>query len=85
MPTSLGVNAQVNYVDFQNIMTRMHTLSTTTGQQAKAVEATPNLKWFKDVGEFVGDYTMKVGNETITAKYFSSFQARGPKSQELKV
>jgi mycothione reductase len=65
----LGVNAQVNSIDFQNIMTRMHTLvNDDSGTQARAVEATAEMKWFKDVGEFVGDYTLKVGNETITAE-----------------
>ncbi len=66
----LGVTAQVNSIDFQNIMMRMHTLVNGDSViQAKAVEATPGLKWFKDVGEFVGDYTMKIGNETISAEY----------------
>lgn len=65
----LGVNAQVNSIDFGNIMTRMHHLvNEDSGNQAQAVEATPNMKWFKGVGEFVGDYTMKVGNETVTAE-----------------
>ena len=66
----LGVNAQINSIDFQNIMNRMHTLvNEDSGTQAKAVTATQALKWFKDVGEFVSDYTMKVGDETITAEY----------------
>ncbi len=64
----LGVNASVNFVDFKNIMTRMRKLvNEDSGTQARAVEATPNLKWFKDVGEFIGDHTLKVGTETITA------------------
>ena len=38
----LGVKATLNAVDFQNIMTRMHTLVThDTGHQAAAVQATP--------------------------------------------
>lgn len=65
----LGVNAQVNSMDFGNIMSRMqHLVSEDSGNQARAVEATPNMKWFKGVGEFVGDYTLKVGNETVTAE-----------------
>ena len=65
----LGVNAQVNSVDFGNIMMRMHHLvSEDSGNQAAAVEATPGLKWYKTVGEFVDDYTLKLGNETITAE-----------------
>jgi mycothione reductase len=66
---ALGIHATVNSVDFSNIMHRMHELvEHDTGQQKAAVEATPNLVWFKDTGEFIGDYTMQVGNHTITAK-----------------
>ena len=65
----LGVHANLNSVDFNNIMTRMHTLvNHDSGQQAAAVEATPNLTWFKETGEFTADYTMQVGTHTITAK-----------------
>ena len=39
-----------------------------SGQQAAAVEATPELTWFKEKGEFISDYTMQVGTHTITAK-----------------
>ena len=65
----LGVNTTVNSVDFNNIMTRMHTLvNHDSGQQATAIEATPELTWFKEKGEFTSDYTMQVGTHTITAK-----------------
>lgn len=65
----LGVNAKVDSIDFNNIMTRMHTLvNHDTGMQATAVEATPDLTWFKEKGEFTSDYTMQIGSHTITAK-----------------
>ena len=65
----LGIHATVDSVDFNNIMTRMHTLvNSDSGNQAKAVEATPDLTWFKETGEFVSDYTMQVGTHTITAE-----------------
>ncbi len=64
----LGVNATVESVDFSNVMTRMHELvSEDSGHQALGVEATPNLVWFKETGEFISDYTMQVGQHTITA------------------
>jgi mycothione reductase len=64
----IGVNATIDSIDFNNIMTRMHTLvNEDTGTQARAVEATPDLTWFKDTGEFTGDYTMQIGDHTITA------------------
>jgi mycothione reductase len=65
----LGVNAKVDSVDFNNIMTRMHELvNHDSGAQAAAVEATPNLTWFKEKGEFISDYTMQVGSQIITAR-----------------
>jgi mycothione reductase len=65
----LGLNATVNSIDFKNIMERTHTLvNGDSGTQARAVEATPDLTWFKDAGEFISDYTMQVGESTITAE-----------------
>ncbi len=65
----IGIHASVNSVDFGNIMTRMHELvNSDSGNQARAVEATPNLTWFKETGEFISDYTMQVGAHTIMAE-----------------
>jgi dihydrolipoamide dehydrogenase len=65
----LGIHATVNSVDFSAIMSRMRELTThDSGHQAAAVEATPNMKWYKETGEFIDDYTMQVGNQTIKAK-----------------
>ncbi len=66
----IGVNATVNSIDFHNIMTRMHELvNHDSGSQAKAVEASaPDLVWFKEQGEFTGDYTLQAGEHTLTAE-----------------
>jgi len=65
----LGVKASVTSIDFQGIMERMRRLITGDATaQARAVENTPNLKWFRDTGEFISDYTMKVGEHIITAE-----------------
>jgi mycothione reductase len=65
----LGVKAPVSRVDFGNIMTRMHALvDHDSSHQAAAVEATPKITWFKEGGEFISDYTMQVGVQTIKAK-----------------
>jgi mycothione reductase len=65
----LGVNTTLNSVDFNSIMTRIHELvNHDSGHQASAVEATPNLTWFKETGYFTSDYTMEVGNHTILAR-----------------
>jgi mycothione reductase len=64
----IGVNATIGSIDFNNIMTRMHTLvNGDSNSQARAVEATPDMKWFKDQGEFTSDYTMRVSDQTISA------------------
>jgi len=65
----LGVNATIDSVDFKKIMGQMHTLiNGDSSRSARAVEATPELTWFKDTGEFISDYTMQVSEHTITAE-----------------
>ena len=65
----LGVHATVDQVDFSNIMNRMHALvNEDSWHQATAVQATPGLMWLKKTGEFISDYTMQVGDLTISAK-----------------
>jgi mycothione reductase len=65
----LGITAKVESIDFNNIMSRMHELvNHDSAIQSAAVEKTPNLTWFKEKGEFISDYTMKVGMHTISAK-----------------
>ena len=62
----IGVNAKIMSVDFPKIMQRMQQfVSEDSEHQARAVEADPSLRWFKDVGEFVSDYTLKVGDSII--------------------
>ncbi len=65
----IGVKAAVTQVDFQAIMNRMRSIVTQdTKIQAAAVEASPQLTWFKEQGEFTQDYTMQVGAHAIKAK-----------------
>lgn len=67
--STIGVNATITSVDFKKIMQRMQELvAEDSGHQAMAVEADPNMKWFKEIGEFISDYTMKVGEDTISGK-----------------
>jgi mycothione reductase len=62
----VDINAKISSINFRNIMRRMHDFVNEDSQhQATAVEATPNLVWFKTIGEFISDYTMKVGEQTI--------------------
>jgi len=65
---NVNVNATVNSISFERMMNRMHEYVTEDSQhQAAAVEATPNMVWFKGVGEFISDYTMKVADHVIRA------------------
>jgi dihydrolipoamide dehydrogenase len=75
---NVDVNATINSIDFEKIMSRMHQFVNEDSQhQAASVDATPNLTWFKSVGEFTSDYTMKVGNQLIKAdKIFIASGAR---------
>jgi dihydrolipoamide dehydrogenase len=66
--SKLGINARLESIDFTKMMDRMHQLvNGDVERQAHAVEKDPNVKWFKVSGEFVSDYTLKVGDETIKA------------------
>jgi len=81
----LGVDATIKSIDFRKIMRRMHEVVTEdTQKQAKAVEATPNMTWFKQVGEFVSDYTMKVGNNTIKAERIFIVSGARPRIPPIK-
>ena len=65
----LGITAAISWVDFRQIMKRMRELvREDSGNQARGVEATPEITWFKDVGWFVSDYTMEVGGHEIRAE-----------------
>jgi len=65
----LGIHSTVNSVDFNNIITRMRALvNEDSSHQAIAVEATPEITWFKETGKFISDYTMQVGAHTITGE-----------------
>lgn len=64
----VGVSASIDSVDFKKIIQRMRSLvKGDVDRQAAAVEADKNISWHKAIGEFVSDYTMKVGDETVKA------------------
>ena len=64
----VGVQASVDSVDFGKIMARMHRLvKEDVERQARAVEADRNIRWFKDRGEFISDYTLKTGDNVLKA------------------
>jgi len=66
---ALGIHGAVSSVDFKNILDRTRALvNHDSSEQAEAVRATPNLKWYNQQGEFISDYTLQVGDETIRAE-----------------
>ena len=81
----LGVNGVVTSIDFKKIMERMHKLvNEDSGSQAHAVKETPNLKWFNQQGEFVSDYTMQIGVDTIHAEKIFIVSGARPRIPKFK-
>jgi mycothione reductase len=65
----IGIGAAVTSIDFEKIMRNMRQLVTEdVEQQTKAIEADPKIKLFKNTGEFVSDYTLKVADILVKAK-----------------
>jgi mycothione reductase len=81
----IGINASVNSIDFQNMMGRMHELvDEDVGRQTRAITSDPRIKWYKETGEFISDYTMKVGNETIKAEKIFIVSGARPEIPPIK-
>lgn len=81
----LGINASVTAIDFKRIMKNMHeTVMGDVEQQTKAVKSEANMNFFKGVGEFVSDYTLKVGDATIKAKRIFIVSGARPDIPEIK-
>jgi mycothione reductase len=66
--SSIGVNASVSSIDFPLIMRRMRSIvSADREQMEQGVSMVESLRWYHETGEFVDEYQLKVGAETITA------------------
>jgi mycothione reductase len=66
--SAIGVDARVHKVDFARIMRRMRQYVDEGRQEMEqGAAATKDLAWYRNTGEFVADYTLQVGDETITA------------------
>ncbi len=65
----LGIKARIEEVDFAAIMERSQRLvSEDRSHMETGIEHVPGLTFYKDVGEFISDYTMQVSGETISAE-----------------
>lgn len=61
-----GIKVRIEEIDFSYIMERSQSLiQEDVGHMEAGVKDAHNLSMYRDVGEFVSDYTMKVGDETF--------------------
>jgi len=65
---AVGVEARVERIDFDLIMRRMRAV-VDEGRRGmeRSAERAEGLDWYRGWGEFVGDFLIKIGDETITA------------------
>ena len=67
---AVNLRARVEAVDFKGLMARMrHETLGESKRMGESVNAVEGLDWYHVTGEFVDDYTMRVGDETIKAPY----------------
>jgi mycothione reductase len=63
----IGVDARINKIDFQKIMKRMHLVVEKNRRHLeKSIKAEENITFYRDSGEFIGDYRLQAGNKTLT-------------------
>ncbi len=64
----LGIKARIDEVDFAYIMERSRRLvEEDRSHMERGIRQVPGLTFYNEAGEFVSDYTMEVGGETIRA------------------
>ncbi len=64
----IGVDLRVESVDFARLKKRMWDIVLTGRREMEhGVKHTPGVDLYQTIGSFVSDYTMQVGDETITA------------------
>ncbi len=64
-----GVEVDIRKIDFEKIMERMRTLiGGDINMIRQGLSHSENIDYYPDVAEFVGPYTLKVGDETIKSK-----------------
>ena len=64
-----GVEVDIRKIDFETVMERMRTLiGGDINMIRQGLSHSKNIDYYPDVAEFVGPYTLKVGDKTITSK-----------------
>ena len=65
------INAEIKNVNFKAIMNEMRdSISSESLQIEEGLKAHPKIDLYKGIGEFVGDYKIKIGDEIITGYKF---------------
>ncbi|MCR3884454.1 MAG: dihydrolipoyl dehydrogenase, partial [Methanothrix sp.] len=65
---AVGVEARIEGIDFDLIMGRMRAIvDEGRGEMERSAAKNEHLDWYRGWGEFVGDFMIKIGGETITA------------------
>lgn len=66
--SELGVECSLEKLDFPRIMKRMHAVvDKARSDLEESIDNDPNITWYKNTGEFIGDYTLKAGDKVLTA------------------
>ncbi len=64
-----GVEVDIRKIDFEKVMERMRTLiGGDINMIRQGLSNSENIAYYPAIAEFVGPYTLKVGDETITSK-----------------
>lgn len=64
-----GIDVDIKKINFQSVMERMRTLIyKDINMIRQGLSHSENIDYYPNVAEFVGPYTLKVGDETITSK-----------------
>lgn len=82
---AVGVKATVDSIDFKNIMNRMHELvKEDVERQERAIKVDSRIRWFRGKGEFISDYTMKIGEDEIKAEKIFIVSGARPNIPSIK-
>ncbi|MHA1903492.1 MAG: dihydrolipoyl dehydrogenase [Candidatus Thorarchaeota archaeon] len=81
----VNLKAKVEEVDFPALMQRMrHETYGDAVEMGKSINRAEGLDWYNVTGEFIKDYTMKVGDETIKAPHIFIVAGSRPNIPDIK-
>jgi len=66
---TFGIDSEIKQIDFRKVMERMRSIIYgDINRIRQGLSQSKNVDYYPEVAEFVGPYTLKVGDETITSK-----------------